>query len=428
MAFTITFVSVAGDVVLPYTPFLAIKHKPSYNKAEPPTIWGVEETWTLSDAVFLGDEASVQSSYDTLESRIQNRTNQITGVLFKKDGSTVNSIQTSSHTGFKILEWDIQKGNGAWKNHLMFTVVVRGVVGIEDPSGGDSNDVTELDTKVVFRYTPEGYLTKTYTGRVKTLGSSATSKARVIGVLSLPSAYYTYLTNGPEGVDVTTEAVDDRAASFTCTIQEQANLVPTGATVYEVTKTLDKFWHHKMITTNFVIHAATVEDAEDLANDLKPSEGFVGGNYQQIENTTGVRGSWTQYLPHSVAMPIKSYSHTIRMSGGGNPLREITVPGNEAVLVRTARRSREITESITVEYYGALSTGVRSLFEPFLSDTYKDGEPEIEESVVETGLSSDGHLFRRNTTHRWLFPMSGAPKEDVITGDIQGSIPNGGDE
>lgn len=416
-----------SNFVCPYTPYLVVKHKSIYGPTEPPTVVGVEETWELQEAVLLGTDTAIRTLYEQIRTQIRDRTNQITGVLFKKDGSTVDSMTTSTHQGFKVVSFEVEKGKGVWLNHIVYNIVIRGVKGVEDPGGGDSANVTKLEIKTSYEYSKEGLLSKTQSGYVHTVGSYALARARTLGQIALPdSGLYTYANTGPEGTNVVQEDQSNRKASFFCTIIEQRNSVPTGAYKYEVTRQIEKFRHHRMIVTNFTISAATISEAETMADDLKPTKRFLGGGFTQDENTNTITGSWSEYIPLTEDAPFKSFSHSIRVSGGGHNLREYPILGGEPVLLKLPLACTEVTEVKSIQFYG--KPNLDRFFEPsFEKDEFMDGPPESEDSIVEEGIDDEGYLFQRTWTWNWKFPPSEFPGTAVVQQGVSDIHSPGGD-
>lgn len=421
----LVYAGAGGNYVFAYTPSLEVELKPSYNNVEPPTLWGVEEIWTVTGAVLLGTAVQVRADYDALKARLEDRTDQVTGVLFKKDGVTIGELSSTTHTGFQIKNLKLEKTPGQYTNHIALSMQVRGVVGKEFPGGGDYAGVTKFQSTLSYAYSTVGLLTKIYAGEIRTIGVSAEGRARALGALSLPSLYYRYETNGPEHVDVQVLDSADRHASFRCVLVESRNLRPEAASVYEVTHSLEKRRHLTLRRINFKIAAATIELTRDAVEALRPSENIVDGSWDEDLNTNTCQGFWLEYVPVDTARRIRQYVHSIHMAGGGYPIQEVPTPFGDAILLKTPRRAIQIEETIEFEYYGTPAPA--GFLDPFIQDEdHLDNAPSREVEVVEEGLTVDGTVFRQRVTFVWKYATDEKVKFKQAVTQIEEKSPDGG--
>lgn len=205
----------------------------------------VVRTWVLSGFVY-GKSTTLPEAYATLRAVVEaTGSTQVNRVELLRGASVLESISTADGFDFvKITDFSVAPGKGQWRSRLAISLTVTGRKPLETSGGSIPPGVAALTLEEDWSYSPEGLLTRTLSGTVETTSSAtdtATEIARTLG-LELPSRFFAYETNGPEGVNVTSLDRLDRKASFRSSIRESGRELPANVTSdFEVaTTTLER--------------------------------------------------------------------------------------------------------------------------------------------------------------------------------------------
>lgn len=202
-------------------PFVAPTLVSDYDDAEPPVLAGVRKTWTITGILYGASEAKTVAAYTALAGFFDGTLSQPDAIELLRDGNVVESITSSSYASFRLVSLTSPQSDLQWRGEMRFTMVAEAIKRV-----ATSGKISKLTQTESWNYDSSGLLTRTLEGDVEvTSGNSAEDTARTLG-LQLPGSDYAYVTNGPEGVDVTVLGRDGARARFRSVVAESGRALP----------------------------------------------------------------------------------------------------------------------------------------------------------------------------------------------------------
>lgn len=337
-----------------FTPMVSIGFVTNYNESSAvATISSYREEWRVTQAAFLNvDPEDLATEWEDLIDFIANRDDQVIGARIKNGSTVLHEINTTTHYKFKINEIQMEESPGLNVNHIVFNfklTATRSLNGSVDSEGGETTSVSKLEQRLEFDYDQGGFLTKTLSGLVRTQGGGAEAAARVLGKLELPSNFFRYVFNGPEGTKVTVNSSPaDDEATFLCAVQEQALEYPgDDVTRFNKSEVVKKTRFADYIETTVLVQATTIEAAEAYALEEKP-ENCESTSISRVLESNTVSVQFYSKTP-KVGFLSKRYEYSI--SGGARPKVVQTVLYGNPVIGLGSIQPVTIEETIKVRAY-----------------------------------------------------------------------------
>lgn len=411
MAYTITINHPAGDYVFAITPDFVPDLNFRHNRlAEPPVLASVEEIWNIKKAYIVNAVTSdLLTDYSNLTAKLKNRAQQVTGIQFKNGVTIVQEMSQATHRGFEMLTFKMSDDPGTWNNYLCFDISAHGYLGLVDGAGSGSGqnqtaNVSEISLKLDYKYTKEGFLTKTLSGTLLCETGVAETRARSY-TLPLPDATYFYVTKGPEGVDVVLEDYPaNRRASFTCTIQQTGDtLLPNVYTLVVKIKT-ESFARYTITTTSVEAVALSAQTALDAVIGALPNvgTGIIAYEAESDASNRSASGSAQLRTPLAKGAMTTSLDYSATVKGRLSGIQEFRFPGTaDPALLRKSRSAIVVVESARIQCdKKILETDVQPA-----ADTSIDGEESsFQESIVENSGGTGkytSYAYQINTVHKY---------------------------
>lgn len=192
--------------------------EPTWKEAsEPPEVTELREVWEIPDARLVasdGDPATFWTEWHAFLAELRARRTQLTVQLVREragGNDVVWTLSPATHERFRIEQLgagpDDLVPRATWRVLAPVTLVISAVQRFADVNG-----IVGWEQEVISRFDPGGlHLLEWRTTITTREGTSAVDKARRFGRIELapfgPS--YTYETNGPDGVEVTTTDADE---------------------------------------------------------------------------------------------------------------------------------------------------------------------------------------------------------------------------
>lgn len=362
MAYTLelsstTFSGTSNVYVFAFTPLYQPSFRPRYNASEPPAVVACDERWDLEEIYLLHNSSSdLITDFNLLRAAVQSRSAPITGAVFKKDGSAVHTMSTSTHKGFMLSALDVIPDPANWVNHVKLKLILEATLQNVNSSGSSSGDsqestVSELTQELEFQYDERGFLRKSLRGTLRVLNGGVEAIARTFR-LTLPDDTYQYITKGPEGVNVKILDFPTRnKASFESTIQQTGLSIPVGVNSYFVNITQEMKSGYTVFQKEISAQSSTVGAALDqIMSEVVPDNliGFVV-SYSSAEGTA--RGVF-RYVSFDKEHGYFDIRYALTVRTGGEGIQGIEVPGFDSVMVRTSKKSQTVVEDLSVSAFG----------------------------------------------------------------------------
>ena len=397
--YSVTITSGAGTLTFQSQPFYEPEFRYEYNTdRDPPTLRAIEERWTLRRAATgSAVEATVTDAWDDA---VDVLAGTVTNVSFKRDSTVVHQLDSTTH---KIMVESMRAddvGGGTWKNHLFQTIVVSGRREL------DTDDIVSLSQKLSFEYGPAGLLTKTLTGRVKTVsGTSAQTEAEGLGLES-PGDAFGLQTNGTGGVSVVVENYpDDTEASFTSVYREFGTTLPASVEDWSFIENAERTPHGTRITRRVSGVGSGIEAAVAAQ---RPTGALLGDSQEYDSTALSGTGTFVTHEANSLAVTLYGLtaktvrlSRSVLTSGGRRTKEPFLVPGFDPILSESAKHPVTVSEDIEVEAVGITDASEIALPPPLFPDPV---ENEVQHpTVIEWGLTASAHKWRAGARRRYIF-------------------------
>ena len=381
--------------------------------AEPSPLAVVEETWTLEGRIRSSDSAG---DWTTIRAELFSISAPATKIEILRNGGAFHALGGTGYERFRLEEVAVPAASGAWASHVPFTIRATAQ---RPPTAG-----TVLRAALTFSYDDAGLATRRWSGAVRTpSGTSATSSARTLGTLALPGGTWTFLTSGPEGLDVTaSDGSRDTEAEWESVAREHGESAPggVGEFAHEVEERVTRDADGNLKTVTTIRGSAAGTGALTYVQSLRPSS---LDESRVTQDVAGVRAS-AEYVIESQGQQDEENAR-----GDGNIKRRFIVRGapfgglnvfaitgdHDPVIQRGGRMGWTITEEIEVT--GTDVTSISSLGIPSvlaeLAD-WQDGPErnEIPAEPIKRGATSDQDVYKRTVTRVFKIPF--APPENAM--------------
>lgn len=352
-------------------PFVSPTTENQYVDLEPPLLSGVLCRWKVQAKLYGADSKAVSDAWAALRAAVESTTTPAHGIQLVHGSTVLEEISTEGgYVQVKIESISSPQSDPQWTSEMVAIVTVSGLLRKATVGG----NIADLTYTLSYSYDEAGLLTKTADGQLTVTTGSAEAAARTMG-LQIPSDHFGYVTRGPEGTDVKILDQADRTASFTSSIREAGDSIPSGVgpgfSLEVETITVDG----ETVTTTTV--SAEGPDAVDAVKGKRP-----GGKLTETQRAdTFRRTASAVYVTKKALIPVKRL--VITASGGGRSTKWSRRTGGRAPVKHLGSFAEVIVdEQVVIEKIG----------QPGVSD-FKCPAPVI-------GLDQDTGSFRMEGPNR----------------------------
>lgn len=354
MAYTVVITSALGTYNFDVQP----KFKPKYDNEidtsrVPAMLTGRTETWVLEGAVY---RSATQSSVTGDLASLKSITGAaLTSIAFKRDGTTVFEMTTSTHVGGIFAQTvEVSGDDGEFATFWRGSLVVWGRE-VFPTAGGGGSGLSSLEEQTEYSYDAAGLARVTLRGTLSTLpGTSAEGKARE-RALESPGAAFGYITQGSDdGPSVTILDATDTKASWESTWQEHGESLPTGVNEwsrqFSTTTAADG---GSTRSTTVRAKGPTIARLRTAVRAERPSTGLI--SYEETEDPAKLEVSASYSEARSTGLVLSRLEIDVQGADPGED-RDDTIypiPGYLPFFVAQARGAITITERLTSQVRGA---------------------------------------------------------------------------
>lgn len=364
MAYTVDITNGTTTYTFQVTPRFRPRFDYEYNEsAVPPVLLAEIETWTLEGGTYVSaTQANVTSDLESLRALLGSRATPVTSVKFKRDGSTVRELNTTSHAGgIMVRSLETAGGDGEWAGYWSGTLVVYGrrLFTAEVGAGGVA---VRYERVLEYTYDAAGLATATSRGEVTTGTSTSAEAVARAQALTSPGADYGLLTQGPNG-EPSIRVLDatDTRASWESTWKQHGVALPAGVNEWSKVEEVSEDPDNGRVT--YVSVSAKGPTFAQVLTAVRSQRPEGTRRYTETSDRTTRSASARYEVPAASAEKpdpepgIVFRRVTIRATG--LPVkkedRDVTVypiPGYAPVFVARPRPHVTITESVTTQYLG----------------------------------------------------------------------------
>lgn len=367
MSYTLELSSDAGTFTFQTQPMFAPSFEYEYNRSTtPPTLTSVVERWRLVDCTFASDiDSDVTDHWAQLVSFTTDEANPIKAAYFKRNGTTIFSLDLSTHESVMLDRVVSKPGAGTWANNLSYDIMVSGRRYVSSGGGAGGGGVVKLQLSKRYEYDAAGLGRLTFTGRARTNGTS--NPEDVVGTLTMkpPGDEWTTETTGPHDASYTIEDNDGRSISFTQVFRERRKTPPPGINEIEQDeqdasgRTLGET---KTVTLRVKGDSEKDEQAaiDKLVSKLRADKQVRSVTITRDTYDGGMTATVTYRegnLPSDVALEddftapvLIDFKTTITVSPGINAVYVFRVPGQDPIIIKGAKEPIRVIVNVRWRY------------------------------------------------------------------------------